>query len=89
MLEKVYGLGVSIQENSDLNTYRTPGVYFSAFADVSVTLENTPWTESGFRLEVKCSIQASSVWQLAYKSNESKIAMRTYLNGIWSEWIIN
>ena len=87
LMNKVYGLGVPIPTNSNLNDYITPGVYCSELAAISATLENTPWTEAGFRLEVKNSIITSGIWQIAYKSSEPKTAARTYLNGNWSSWI--
>ena len=46
------GTGKSLSEASitDLNTIKTPSVYYSAASSVSKTLTNAPWTSSGFRL---------------------------------------
>lgn len=59
LVEVVYGTGVEIvldtqdTSNNDLDKFRTPGVYYSANATTSGGLSHCPFTDYGFRLEVK------------------------------------
>lgn len=81
-------MGEYIPKNSDLNDYVSPGVYTSAASDVSSTLENAPYTGTGFRLEVKelTSDSGNSVLQIAYKPNDNVIHIRNKFNSIWKDW---
>lgn len=83
-----YSMGEYIPKNSDLNDYVSPGVYTSAASDVSSTLENAPYSNAGFRLEVReiTSDSGNSVLQIAYKSNDNVIHIRNQLNSIWKDW---
>lgn len=83
-----YSMGEYIPKNSDLNDYVSPGVYTSAASDVSSTLENAPYTGTGFRLEVKelTSDSGNSVLQIAYKPNDNVIHIRNKFNSIWKDW---
>lgn len=44
--------GVAIPANSNLNSYTTPGVYYSASSAISASLSNTPYTLGGFKMIV-------------------------------------
>ena len=83
-----YSMGEYIPKNSDLNDYVSPGVYTSAASDVSSTLKNAPYSNAGFRLEVReiTSDSGNSVVQIAYKSNDNVIHIRNQLNSIWKNW---
>ena len=76
----------SIPENSDLNDYTTPGLYFCP-ANVTVqTLANVPVT-GAFSLEI---LQAAGVIQIlreyGYSSNANEYTRR-YYNGSWTTWV--
>ena len=86
--KSAYSMGEYIPKNSDLNDYVSPGVYTSAASDVSSTLENAPYSNAGFRLEVReiTSDSGNSALQIAYKSNDNVIHIRNQLNSIWKDW---
>ena len=83
--------GTEIPENADLDTYTTPGVYYSPTAARSATLSNSPTTTSGFKLLV---MHAGYSYDVNFKTQilingASAIAMiwmRTGLNGAWQSW---
>lgn len=52
VLEAAYGVGTSIPEGSDLNTFVTPGNYYCVSAARAATLLNSPIVESGFKMLV-------------------------------------
>ena len=78
----------SIPENSDLNDYTTPGLYFCP-ANVTVqTLANVPVT-GAFSLEI---LQTAGVIQIlreyGYSSNANEYTRRYYnYNGSWTTWV--
>ena len=88
-----YQYGVEIPQNSDLDTYKTPGKYVSRGSSVSSTLENSPFTDRGFRLEVRSMIDpgnAVSIQQIAYPGDMltyKQFAMRGFLNSVWTNWL--
>lgn len=51
--ETVYGTGTEIESGTNLNSLTTPGIYYSPSATVSGSLTNCPFTNYGFRLEVR------------------------------------
>ena len=55
--------GVEIPSNADLNTYTNVGSYRSTSSTVSKTLYNTPYTETGFKLEVFNTTSANQIIQ--------------------------
>lgn len=83
-----YAIGERIETNTDLNDLVSPGVYTSIASNVSQTLKNAPYSNAGFRLEVKeiTSDSGNSVVQIAYKSNDNVIHIRNQLNSIWKDW---
>lgn len=88
-----YKYGVEIPQNSDLNTYKTPGKYVSRNMSITSTLKNPPFSDSGFRLEVRALIDPNNIasfQQIAYPGNMNnykRFAMRTFLNDVWSDWL--
>lgn len=83
-----YAIGERIETNADLNDFVSPGAYTSIASNVSQTLKNAPYSNAGFRLEVKeiTSDSGNSVVQIAYKSNDNVIHIRNQLNSIWKDW---
>lgn len=83
-----YAIGERIETNADLNDFVSPGAYTSIASNVSQTLKNAPYSNAGFRLEVKeiTSDAGNSVVQIAYKSNDNVIHIRNQLNSIWKDW---
>lgn len=85
-IEDIYGIGVSIPSNSDLNNYRTGGNYYVVNNAIASTIANIPVTGSGFRLIVRTMNTSSYSRQEFYKVNQPEIMyVRTY-NGTWSAW---
>lgn len=67
--------GEVIPSGADLNTYTTPGTYRSQSAAISATLLNTPYTVTGFKLEV-FNTNSSNVFMQEIKCNSA--SARTY-----------
>lgn len=83
-----YAIGKLIETNTDLNDLVSPGVYTSIMSSVSQTLKNAPYSNAGFRLEVKeiTTSSGNSVFQIAYKANDNVIHIRNQLNLVWKDW---
>lgn len=87
-----YQYGIEIPQNSDLDTYKTPGKYVSHSSSVTSTIENSPFSSGGFRLEVRSMIDpnnGASIQQIAYPGNMNafkQFAIRTFLNTAWDDW---
>ena len=75
-----------IPDNSDLNDYTTPGLYFCPANATVQTLANVPVT-GAFSLEI---LQAAGVIQIlreyGYSSNANEFTRR-YYNGSWTTWV--
>lgn len=67
--------GVEIPSNANLNTYTNVGSYRSTSSTVSKTLSNTPYTETGFKLEVFNTTSANQIIQEIKCNSDS---CRTY-----------
>lgn len=85
----VYGLGSSIASNTDLNTYKTPGVY-NCTPSVAATLSHCPTSQS-LRLEVRNFASASSYIQTIFTpesttSGEVVVYRRFMLSNAWKPW---
>lgn len=78
--------GTAIPSGADLDTYTTPGVYYSVSGTNSATLVNTPYTGTGFRMVVFNTVSANHIIQ-EIKCNSA--AVRTYrrigsiVDGVW------
>lgn len=79
--------GETIPSGANLNTYTTPGSYRSESGTISATLVNTPYTTTGFKLEVFNTTSSNQIMQ-EVKCNAS--SARTYRrignlsNGAWT-----
>lgn len=88
-----YQYGIEIPQNADMNTYKTPGKFVSVSSSVTSTLENSPFSNGGFRLEVRSMIDpnnGASIQQIAYPGNMNafkQFAIRTFLNTVWDGWL--
>lgn len=82
------GQGEAIPANANLNDYTTPGTYYSVSGANSATLTNTPYSETGFKLEVMNTVSANH-WIQEIKANSA--SARTYRrigskDGGWQSW---
>lgn len=85
-------LGTAIPSGADLNDYTTHGAYYSVSGTNSATLSNTPYTGTGFRLDVFATVSTSSHIMQEIKANAA--SARTYRriasinDGVWTfgEW---
>ena len=84
----VYNLeaGEAIPSGADLNDYVTPGVYRSGNADVTSTLQNAPFTTSGFRLVVQQNQTTDWITQLAFAGENVKIRGISTSTPQYGEW---
>ena len=84
-------IGTAIPANSNLNTYMTPGVYYSENAARSATITNTPTTESGFKLYVIQGYVSSNGMQIIRANSVNKLWKRYWQsNGqSWSKWFFD
>lgn len=69
-------LGTAIPSGADLNDYTTHGTYYSVSGANSATLTNTPYTGTGFRMDVFATVSASSHIIQEIKANSA--SARTY-----------
>lgn len=78
--------GTQIPNNSDINTYRTPGKYYSSNTAATSTMSNAPVT-GGFSLYVIINAY-DWVNQYAMPANGQTIKHRFYADSTstWSEW---
>ena len=86
-------LGESIPSGANLSNYTTSGTYRSQSAEISATLIDTPWTGSGFKLEVLNTTTANQIMQELKCNSASarvfrRIATRDSSTGEWffSPW---
>ncbi|MBO7452125.1 MAG: hypothetical protein J6U54_17490 [Clostridiales bacterium] len=88
-VDDIYGLGLTIPANADLNSYTTPGVYNSLDGTkVTNTLSNCPITTYGFRLEVVSTISDSSYAKQILIPNDDTGShyVRRKRSSDWSAW---
>lgn len=85
--------GVSIEQNTNLNDFKTPGNYYCETAGIAATVTNAPWTNRAFKLVVTQVVPTViRVFQLAIpnmvQTNVSPIMAYRYFNGsTWSNWV--
>lgn len=83
----IASLGKSIPLNADLDTYRTPGTYYSESANITASLNNhPPSTGSGFKMIVSIGYGTGRIWQFAFSNNTKLIYVRYISTGDWSDW---
>lgn len=79
-----------IPNSSNLNDYTTPGHYYTPNAGGSQTIQNTPYTASGFKLIVENLSSTQHVLQTLKAANGKRIFYRTatIVSGSyqWSDW---
>ncbi len=69
--DQIFGRGINISANSDLNNYTNTGIYYSTGSSVSATLANTPYKTGEFKLEV-CNISSKlNVTQKLYPNSSA------------------
>lgn len=78
--------GTQIPNNSDINSYKTPGKYYSSSTSATSTMSNAPVT-GGFSLFVTI-LGFDWINQYAMPVNGQTIKHRVYssTNATWSEW---
>ena len=87
-MQQVYGDAIPIPAESNLNDYKTPGLYYALVANVP-TITNTPYNATGFRLVVeKNTPSGAAVFQTIYPTSRTHLEFyrRVYEGGSWSSW---
>ena len=69
----------------DLNDIKTPGCYYSPGADYSQHIQNSPYTDGGFGLEVRELQSKNYIRQTMYYGRTTLI--RHWNNSKWSDWL--
>ena len=87
-LSEYYKLGVGevIPTGADLNNYVTPGTYRSSNADVTATLLNAPFDNTGFRLVVQENQDIGWITQLAFSGFQFKLRDISTSTPWYGEW---
>jgi hypothetical protein len=81
----------TVNENSDLNSYKTPGRYGCNTGSIAATIINAPYSTSGYRLEV-IETTGNNLMQKLYPNNldlaSGAYYMRTYASSTdtWTSW---
>jgi hypothetical protein len=83
--------GTAIKANDDLNSYTTPGVYYSSGSAITNTVTNRPYSDLGFRMIVERGYTSGSVVQTIQPfSTVRPLMFRVYyLSGssyVWTPW---
>lgn len=82
-LNDVYGFGLAIPSNSDINTYLSIGVYRIESSTVASTIDNLPVSSAG-RLEIKGLNAANRYLQIFYSGNQ--VFQRRWNGTAWTSW---
>lgn len=80
------GIGTVIPENADLDTYTTPGTYYSEGSTKTATLSNVPSIASGFKMYVETNYIEGRVFQRLSGSHMGALYTRYYNGTSWSAW---
>ena len=80
------GVGEAIPTGADLNNYVTPGTYRSSNADVTATLLNAPFDNTGFRLVVQENQDIGWITQLAFSGFQFKLRDISTSTPWYGEW---
>ena len=78
--------GTEIPANADLNTYTTPGTYYSPDSTRTKTLTNRPFDVSGFKLFVDGSYGTNYVHQYVIHSTSAIWHRSKTGSTTWSAW---
>lgn len=86
-VEDIYGGGEIIPDNSDLNNYKTVGVYGVLNSTHAGTISNIPVGGSGFRLIVSGINGGTGYVRQEYiKGNQPGIIYIRHYTGSWTGW---
>ena len=89
------GRGVAIQSNTNLNSYTTPGVFYSDSSSISGSLSSVPDTsavkQAGFRLIVECVGSTSHIKQTIIPRSTGCHIYQRYKHGSndWGAWTVS
>ena len=79
---------LTLENNANLNDYTYACEVVSPSAAVSATIQNTPWTASGFSVKTVNYITDSAVFQfLLPNTTTGKWYRRRYGSGTWADWV--
>lgn len=78
---------ILIPNGSDLNDYTTPGHYYTPNAAASQTIQNTPYTGSGFKLIVEKLSSNSHVLQTLKGVNSKFVYYRAASDSDFRDWL--
>ncbi|MBO7212270.1 MAG: hypothetical protein J6V44_14890 [Methanobrevibacter sp.] len=79
----IYGFGTAIPSNSDLDNYKTPGIYRVESNNIAATISNIPNAGAG-RLEVKGLHAADRYLQIYYSGDA--VYQRRWSGSAWGVW---
>jgi len=82
----VFGIGTTIQENSDLNDYTAVGVYTCSSITIANTLVNSPISGIAFRMEVAYLNNQNRYRQCIYPLSNNTYYARIYTSSGWQAW---
>ena len=85
-ISDVFGIGTTIQENSDLNDYTTVGVYTCSSVTIANTLANSPISGIAFRMEVSYLNNQNRYRQCIYPLSNNTYYARIYTSNGWQSW---
>ena len=79
----LFSTGTAIPENADLDSYTTPGSFYSSNAARSATISHTPYTAGGFRLLVVPIGTGSRMAFVIPNSSDGYLFLRRYAGTAW------
>lgn len=87
----IFGTGIAITENSDLNDYTDSGNYYTTNISTTATITNSPFTANRFKLLVFRTSSASEAnvrcTQILFpQSSVVGFFLRHCVNGTWTSW---
>ena len=83
------GPGTEIPSGSDLNSYTTPGVFYSSQSEVSQSLTNCPTIVGGFRMVVEYIGSSTYIKQTIITRTASCVTYMRYKNeSTWADWVL-
>lgn len=83
-IASIYGFGTAITSNSNLNDYKTPGVYRIESNSIAATISNLPAEAGAGRLEVKGLHAADRYLQIYYSGDA--LFQRRWTGSAWGAW---
>ena len=87
IVSTVFGKGAELEEGDDLDDITDNGAYY-ATVSTAITLDNTPVTNSAFRLEVTAVSTSHFIQKLFPAPMAGDIYIRSCDSSVWSSWYV-